>query len=66
MTNEEKELIKEIRELKTKVAMVMNKINALHQLSPKNAEMDKAFQHIEETFRGLPETKVDYDSDRAT
>jgi len=66
MTKEEKDLAKEIKELKSMVYMLFNKINVIHQLSPKNAEIDKAFEKIEETFKGLPEQKVDYKSDRQT
>ena len=66
MTKEEKDLIKEITALKWKIEMVVNKINALHQLSPKNAELDQVFETIEKTFRGLPDDKPDYKSERQT
>jgi len=66
MTKEEKDLAKKLIELNNMVYMLLNKINVLHQLLPKNAEIDQAFQKIEETFKGLPETKVDYESDRQT
>jgi len=66
MTKEEKDLVKEVTELKRLVYMLFNKINAIHQLSPKNAELDQAFETIEETFKGLPEMKPDYKSDRQT
>jgi len=66
MTNEEKELVKEIRELKKQISMVVNKINVLHQLSPENAEIDQAFEKIEEAFRGMPKINPDYKSDRQT
>lgn len=66
MTEEEKDLAKQITELKSMVSMLFNKINVLHQLLPRNEKIDQAFETIEKGFIGLPESKADYKSKRQT
>jgi len=66
MTEEEKDLAKQIKELKSMVSMLFNKINVIHQLSPRNLKIDEAFETIEKSFIGLPDFKADYKSDRQT
>jgi len=66
MNKEEKDLIKEITELKWKIEMVVNKINVLAETSTEFEEIDKAFKVIEKAYRGLPDSKPDYKSDRQT
>lgn len=66
MTDLEKKLIKDIREINRRSLMCQNKIRAIHELSPTNEELDKAFEAIEKAFSEEPETKADYKSDRQT
>jgi len=66
MTKEEKDLIKEITYLKWKIEMVVNKINVLAELNVESEEIDKKFKVIEKAYKGFPDIKPDYKSDRQT
>jgi len=66
MTKEEKDLMKEVTELKGMVYMLFNKVNVLAELSPEFEEIDKAFKVIDEKFSGFPRINPDYKSDRQT
>ena len=65
MTKEENDLKKEIKQLTHQIIMIQDKINAIHQLSPRIKELDEVFVIIEKIFSGeLEDPKVDKDQRR--
>jgi len=52
MTKEQIDLVKQIKEITRRQAMIENKINALYECYPANADLVKAFTMIEASFAG--------------
>jgi len=52
MTSEQIDLVKQIKEITRRQAMIENKINALYECYPANSELVKLFTMIEKTFAG--------------
>jgi len=55
MTNKEKFLIEKVNELDSMVVMLLNKINAIHELSSIDPDVGKAFKAIEKSFSLMPD-----------